>query len=124
MKLLCHEKICTLSIYQIFALVFATEKPLLMLQSIKRAHRLDPNNPKLHSYLILYHGYLARWQGNLDASVATVLKQEMEPIFRARDPHQMNAEFLAANSNSLEALLESECQFIRHHEVYLWYIDS
>jgi len=95
-----------------------------MLQSIKRAHRLDPNNPKLHSYLILYHGYLTRWQGSLDASVATVLKQEMEPIFRARDPHQMNAEFLAANSNSLEALLESECQFISHHEAHLWYIDS
>lgn len=82
-------------------------KPLLMLQSIKRAHRLDPNNPKLHSYLILYHGCLTQWQGSLDASVATVLKQEMEPIFRGRDPHQMNAEFLAANSKSLEALFES-----------------
>jgi hypothetical protein len=41
--------------------------------------------------------------------VATVLKQEMEPIFRGRDAHQMNAEFLAANSKSLEALFESEC---------------
>jgi peptide alpha-N-acetyltransferase len=90
-----------------FEIYSRKKKPLLMLQSIKRAHRLDPNNPKLHSYLILYHGYLTRWQGSLDASVATVLKQEMEPIFRARDPHQMNAEFLAANSDSLEALLES-----------------
>jgi hypothetical protein len=40
--------------------------------------------------------------------VATVLKQEMEPIFRGRDAHQMNAEFLVANSKSLEALFESE----------------
>jgi hypothetical protein len=52
---------------------------------------------------------LTRWQGSLDASVATVLKQEMEPIFRGRDAHQMNEEFLTANSKSLEALFESEC---------------
>ena len=111
--------ILTISVRYLHLSLFATEKPLLMLQSIKRAHRLDPNNAKLHSYLILYHGYLTRWQGSLDESVATVLKQEMEPIFRARDPHQMNAEFLAANSNSLEALLESECQFISHYEAHL-----
>jgi hypothetical protein len=35
----------------------------------------------------------------------------MEPIFRGRDAHQMNAEFLAANSKSLEALFESECHY-------------
>jgi hypothetical protein len=33
----------------------------------------------------------------------------MEPIFRGRDAHQMNAEFLAANPKSLEARFESEC---------------
>lgn len=90
-----------------FEIYFRKKKPLLMLQSIKRAHRLDPNNPKLHSCLILCHGYLTRRQGSLDTAVATVLKQEMEPIFRGRDVHQMNAEFLAANSKSLEALFES-----------------
>ncbi|XP_021921267.1 N-alpha-acetyltransferase 15, NatA auxiliary subunit isoform X1 [Zootermopsis nevadensis] len=90
-----------------FEIYSRKKKPLLMLQSIKRAHRLDPDSPKLHSCLILCHGYLTRWQGNLEASVATVLKQEMEPIFRGRDARQMNAEFLAANSKSLEALFES-----------------
>jgi peptide alpha-N-acetyltransferase len=112
MKWLCNEsEMCMSGIYVGCAdvSVFATEKPLLMLQSIKRAHRLDPNNPKLHSCLILCHGYLTHWQGNLEPSVATVLKQEMEPIFRGRDAHQMNAEFLAANKKSLEALFESEC---------------
>lgn len=90
-----------------FEIYSRKKKPLLMLQSIKRAYRLDPNNPKLHSCLIVYNGYLARWQGSLEAPVATVLKQEMEPVFRGRDAHQMNTEFLAANSKSLEALFES-----------------
>jgi hypothetical protein len=57
---------------------------------------------------------LTRRQGSLDEAVATVLKQEMEPIFRGRDAHQMNAEFLAANSKALEALFESECVVSRN----------
>ena len=88
-------------------LVFS-DKPLLMLQSVKRAFRLDPESPKLHSCLIIYHDYLAQCQGGLEAPVETVLKQEIEPIFRGRDARQMNAEFLEANPKSLEALFESE----------------
>ena len=95
-----------------------------MLQSIKRAYRLDPDSPKLHSCLIVYRGYLARWQGSLEAPVATVLNQEMEPIFRGRDAHQMNTEFLATNSKSLEALFESELYFIVSFNLALLNIQS
>ncbi|XP_049765257.1 N-alpha-acetyltransferase 15, NatA auxiliary subunit [Schistocerca serialis cubense] len=89
-----------------FEIYSRKRKPLLMLQAMKRAYRLEPEHPKLHSCLIVGHGLLERWQATLDPAVATVLRQEMLPIFRGRDPHQMNVQFLAAHSNSLQSLIE------------------
>ncbi|XP_067000279.2 N-alpha-acetyltransferase 15, NatA auxiliary subunit [Anabrus simplex] len=89
-----------------FEIYSRKKKPLLMLQSVKRAYRLDPTNPRLHSYLIMCYGCMKRWESTLEPPVATVIRQEMEPIFAGRDAHQMNTEFLATRSNSLESLFE------------------
>ncbi|KAH9643790.1 hypothetical protein HF086_002288 [Spodoptera exigua] len=41
-----------------FEIYFRKDKPLLMLQSIKRAHRLDPEHHHLHDCLLRFQGWL------------------------------------------------------------------
>lgn len=86
------------------------DKPLLMLQSIKRAFRLDRSNPELHSCLVRFELKLVTLRKRTDPvveqPVLTVIQQEIEPILRGRSAAQINEEFLAKNSNSLPALYE------------------
>ncbi len=88
------------------------DKPLLMLQSIKRAYRLDSTNPELHSCLVRFALKLVTLKKETefvaDSPVLTVIEREMEPILRDRSASQINKEFLAANSNDLPSLFEGE----------------
>lgn len=81
-----------------------------MLQSIKRAFRLDSSNAELHSCLIRFELKLVSLRKQTDPSVEepvlTVLQKEMEPILRGRTAAQINKEFLAENPSSLPALFE------------------
>lgn len=82
------------------------EKVLLMLQSIKRAYKLDPNNPKLHSCLIRFYGHINQSKESWDPAVEEVVKSEVKTLFNNKDYKQLNKEFLETYSNSLEAVLE------------------
>lgn len=86
------------------------DKPLLMLQSIKRAFRLDRSNPELHSCLVRFELKLVTLRKQTDPAVEepvlTVIQQEMEPILQGRSAAQINKEFLAENSSSLPGLFE------------------
>ena len=86
-------------------------KPLLMAQSVKRALKVDPGHPQLHSCLIRLHRFLT--DGNLlnenvsHPAVASVLKSETQPLFRHhQEAEQLNKEFLEQNANSLPHLLQ------------------
>lgn len=83
-----------------------TEKVLLMLQSLKRVHKLSPKNPKLHSCLIRFYEVFNQNKGSWDPSVEQVLKQEVKLLFNGKNAEQLNKEFLDNNSFSLEAVLE------------------
>ncbi|CAK9185925.1 unnamed protein product [Ilex paraguariensis] len=87
------------------------DKPLLMLQSIKRAFRIDPKNVELHSCIVRFAVKLVtlkkQTEPATESPVLTVIEQEMEPILRGRSADQINKEFLAENSNSLPALFEA-----------------
>lgn len=87
---------------------FSVGKPLLMLQSIKRAYRLDPENPQLHTCLIRYHEYCSKYLSTLEEPVCTVIIQEAQPILQGRDAHQLNSEFLSKHSHSLPSILEGK----------------
>ncbi|XP_063227902.1 N-alpha-acetyltransferase 15, NatA auxiliary subunit [Bacillus rossius redtenbacheri] len=89
-----------------FEIYSRKQRPLLMLQSIKRAYRLAPDHPQLHCCLVLFCKGMARWQGSLEPPVATVIRQEMEPISGGRSAHQLNEQFLAAHARDLEALFQ------------------
>lgn len=86
-------------------------KPLLMVQSVKRALKVDPDHPQLHSCLIRLHRFLTN--GDLlsetvsHPAVAAVLNSETQPLFRDhQEAEQLNKEFLEQNSNSLPHLLQ------------------
>lgn len=77
-----------------------------MLQSIKRAYKLHPDHPKLHSCLIRFSEVINRNKGNWDPIILEVVNQEVAPFFKGKDAAQMNKEFLEMNSNRLDATLE------------------
>lgn len=78
-----------------------------MLQSIKRAYKLNATHPKLHSCLIRFSGVINRNKDSWDPVILEVVNQEMEPLFKGKQAIQMNKEFLEANSNRLDATLEA-----------------
>ena len=86
-----------------------------MLQSIKRAFRLNSSNPELHSCLVRFQLKLVTLRKQtdpiVDEPVLTVLNNEIEPILRGRSAAQINDEFLAKNSNSLPCLFEGNFFF-------------
>nr|CAD7258041.1 unnamed protein product [Timema shepardi] len=90
-----------------FQIYYRKQKPLLMLQSIKRAHRLDPSHSELHPCLVIFLQSLSRWKGTLDHPVAMVISQEMEPITKDRNAHQLNKQFLGNLSHLLDARFEA-----------------
>nr|CAH7754284.1 unnamed protein product [Callosobruchus chinensis] len=41
-----------------FEVYYRKKKVLLMLQSLKRAHKVEPRNPRLHSCLVRFYQYV------------------------------------------------------------------
>ncbi|KAJ8944357.1 hypothetical protein NQ318_011489 [Aromia moschata] len=85
--------------------LYFSEKVLLMLQSLKRAHKVDSKNPKLHSCLIRFH-QIIHDQKDWDPSVDEVVTRETKVYFDGKDAKLLNKEFLENNSDSLKAAFE------------------
>ncbi|XP_060532517.1 N-alpha-acetyltransferase 15, NatA auxiliary subunit [Cylas formicarius] len=89
-----------------FEVYYRKRKVLLMLQSIKRAHRVDAANAKLH-------GCLARFlrviddQKEWDPAVVEVVASETKAFLDARDVARLNERFLSRNADSLAAAHEA-----------------
>ncbi|XP_071055801.1 N-alpha-acetyltransferase 15, NatA auxiliary subunit isoform X2 [Onthophagus taurus] len=90
-----------------FEVYYRKKKDLLMLQSIKRAFKLNPNNPKLHSCLIRFYLIMEQNKKTWDEVVSSVIFQESEHFYRGKDAKQLNKEFMDSNSNSLPATFEA-----------------
>jgi len=92
-----------------------TGKPLLMVQSVKRALKADPDHPELHSCLIRLFRFLE--EGKLlsdtvsNAAVAAVLQTESQTLFNNMDASQLNKQFLEHKANSLPHLLQGRYNF-------------
>lgn len=103
LQLLASEKLETHLLA--FEIYYRKDKPLLMLQSIKRAWSLDPTHPNVHCNLVRFHARVSEKVG-LPEPVSTVLKQEIEKIYGKKDACQLNEDFLTKHSNSLPHILE------------------
>ncbi|KAL6435663.1 hypothetical protein ACFW04_005527 [Cataglyphis niger] len=82
-----------------------TGRTLLMLRSIKRAHRLDANNPDLHTCLVRFLLHTSKVQ--LEGAVGEVVKRQTVGIFSSTKAAQLNAEYLKKSRNSLAHLLQA-----------------
>lgn len=78
-----------------------------MLQSIKRAYKLDANHPKLHSCLIRFYEFISQSKDGWDPAVDEVVKQEIKVLFEEKDAKQLNKDFLKRHSKSLEHVQEA-----------------
>lgn len=77
-----------------------------MLQCIKRAYKLDRNNPKLHSCLIRFYEFVNQSKDSWDSAVEEVVKNEVKCLFNDKEAKQLNKDYLETFSNSLESILE------------------
>lgn len=81
-----------------------------MLQSVKRAYKVDGNHPLVHEAVVRYSKKMLQWEseGNLPTSVSKVIAIQMEPILKGRTAFQINDEYLKKNYNSLPARLQGK----------------
>ncbi|XP_006003550.1 N-alpha-acetyltransferase 16, NatA auxiliary subunit isoform X2 [Latimeria chalumnae] len=84
-----------------FEIYFRKGKFLLMLQSVKRAYAIDPNNSWLHECLIRFAKCVSD-HSNLPEIVNKVLNQEMQKIFANKNLESFNEEFLNRNATSIQ----------------------
>lgn len=87
-----------------FEIYIRKDRTLLMLRSIKRAHRLDPNNPVLHTCLVRFLLHTDRV--SLEGALEEVVSRQTADIFADSTAVQLNAEYLKKNRNSLPHLLQ------------------
>jgi len=101
LQLLAKERIDThLMAFEIY---YRKGKPLLMLQSIKRAFTCNPTDPRLHLCLIRFLLKVRKDAEQYNKIVNTVLDQEMSQIVKEQDLNICNQKYLQQNPNSFLA---------------------
>lgn len=83
--------------YEVF---IRKSKLLLMLQSVKRAHAINPNHPKLHEHLVKLAVKVSE-STDLKGPVSTVIERELKTLVGSKDLRKFNSDFLEQNSQSL-----------------------
>ncbi|XP_051888204.1 N-alpha-acetyltransferase 15, NatA auxiliary subunit a [Pristis pectinata] len=83
-----------------FEIYYRKEKFLLMLQSVKRAFAIDPDNPWLHECLFRFFKTVSESK-NVPDAVQTVLTQQMSRLFGETNPKSFNEAFLNKHLNSI-----------------------
>lgn len=87
-----------------FEIYFRKEKPLLMLQCIKRAWRLDSDNPELVDCLVRFQRWLEESLSGLHPNVAAVLKTETQPMVLGRSALQIAEQSVSGAARHAAAL--------------------
>ncbi|CAH1634752.1 unnamed protein product [Spodoptera littoralis] len=91
-------------------------RPLLMLQSIKRAHRLDAAHHHLHDCLLRFQGWLDDNLASLNPAVAAVITKEIEPMVRGRSTVEMAEQFVSQpGAARCQASALSAARALRRH---------
>ena len=71
-----------------------------MLQSIKRALKVDPSDPKVHGCLIRFQKFIE--ENSIAGPVKQVLDQETQSIFTTKLAKDRNEQFMQKNDAVLE----------------------
>lgn len=90
-----------------FEIYFRKNKLLIMLQALKRAFNIDPNNATLHGCVVRFIKLLKKKLPEANEFVRIVIQNEIEtelPII-GKNSSNLNNDFLSANKNSAEAII-------------------
>ena len=72
-----------------------------MLQSIKRALKVDPTDPRLHGCLVRFQRFIET-STDLAGPVKQVLGQETQSIFTTKTAKERNEQFIQKHRESLD----------------------
>ena len=72
-----------------------------MLQSIKRALKVDPTDPRVHGCLVRFQRFIETSK-DLAGPVKQVLGQETQPIFTTKTAKERNEQFIQKHRESLD----------------------
>ncbi|XP_013141086.1 PREDICTED: N-alpha-acetyltransferase 15, NatA auxiliary subunit-like [Papilio polytes] len=86
-----------------FEIYFRKEKPLLMLQSVKRAWRLQRGHHHLHDCLLRFRVWLDAARPALHHHVAEVLDTETQQMMQGRSALQMAEQFMSGAARDSQA---------------------
>lgn len=73
-----------------------------MLQSIKRALKVNSSDARLHGCLIRFQKFVEEKQGEFSGPVKQVLDQETQSIFTTKTARERNDQFLQTHQNLLD----------------------
>lgn len=90
-----------------FEIYLRKGKPLLMLQALKRALRIEPNHPELHTCIIRFLQYRQEKLSNHNSVVVDVINKEVNRLLPTTDPTRLNEDFLNNNQDSLPHRLQA-----------------
>ena len=79
-----------------------SDKPLLMLQSIKRALKLNTEDPRLHFCLARFQLFVEKNGNKMAEAVKKVIENEGKDIFSLKTAKARNDQFMLKNSSSLD----------------------
>lgn len=94
-----------------FEIYYRKEKVLLMLQSLKRAVKIDANHPVVHRQLVLFYDFVKLNCEKMSSPIAQVVNMEMERVLGIdKEKHttafQLNEKFLESFKDNLVHRLE------------------
>uniref|UniRef100_A0A0K8SFC9 N-alpha-acetyltransferase 15, NatA auxiliary subunit n=1 Tax=Lygus hesperus TaxID=30085 RepID=A0A0K8SFC9_LYGHE len=92
-----------------FEIYTRRKRPLLMLQSVKRAFETDQKHPLVHEALIRFCRELEGWkkERTFAEPVFTVIDKVMAPILGSKNPLQLNQEYLKEHKDDLAGTLHA-----------------
>merc|ERR1711863_215980 len=73
-----------------------------MLQSIKRALKVNASDPRLHGCLIRFQKFVEERSAGFAGPVNQVLDQETQSIFTTKSAKERNEQFIQSHSNTLD----------------------
>ena len=86
----------------LFFALFLTEKPLLMLQSLKRMLKVDASDPQVHGCLIRFQNFVEVNSKGFAGAVNQVIDQETQSIFTTKSARERNEQFIQSHSKTLD----------------------
>ena len=93
-----------------FEIYYRKNKPLLMLQSIKRAMKVDPTDPRVHSCVVRLQKFVET-SPDLASPVKQVLGQETQSIFTTKTAKERNEQFIQKHRESQDHRVQGMINF-------------